>query len=504
MRRCADVGSLDMQPLTDRSPAVTRELDAIFQAFSDLLFVLDEQGRILDYRAGNAALLFAAPELFLGRRIDETLLAGSGNRYQIAVQRALQSRAISSFEFPMTLPDGKHWYDVRLVPSTGGQIIAILRDITKYKQTEEEIQRHLEHLAALRSIDLIISSSLDLKLTLSMLLSHVTTQLNIDAANILLFNSQTHLLEFASGIGFRTDALIHTQLHLGQELAGQAALDRRMIYMPELAVRDTGFVRSPDMEKEAFVCYFGIPLIAKGQIYGVLELFHRSRLNPGQDWLDFMQTLSGQVAIAIENATLFKGLQQSNLELTLAYDSTIEGWSRALDLRDRDTEGHTQRVTEMTLHLARQLGYPDADLIHIRRGAMLHDIGKMAIPDSILLKPGPLSVEEWEIIRQHPRYAYELLTPIPFLNPALDIPHFHHEKWDGSGYPQGLKGDQIPLSALLFAVVDVFDALTSDRPYRPAWPQREALAYIHEQAGRHFAPRAASEFLAMMNGKGSS
>ncbi len=484
--------------MLDQLPDTSQELDAIFRAFSDLLFVLDANGKVLEYRAGDAGLLYTQPHLFLGQRMDDLLPAELGIRYRLAVQQAVKTQSITSLEYPLTLASGKRWFDARLVPAAGGQVIAIVRDITRYKQTEEEIQRHLEHLAALRSIDVIITSSLDLNLTLSMLLSHVTAQLNVDSANILLFNPRSSLLEYAAGIGFRSDALKHTRLHLGEEFAGQAALQRRMIHSPDLATRATGFVRSPDFEKEAFVCYYGIPLIAKGQIYGVLELFHRSRLASSQEWIDFMQTMAGQVAIAIENATLFKGLQQSNLELTLAYDSTIEGWSRALDLRDRDTEGHTQRVTEMSLRLAQRLGYKEVDLVDIRRGAMLHDIGKMAIPDSILLKPGPLGEEEWEIIRQHPRYAYELLTPIAFLTRALDIPHYHHEKWDGSGYPHGLQGDQIPLVALLFAVVDVFDALTSDRPYRLAWPRQEALAYIQSQAGKHFDPRVAREFLTML------
>ncbi len=138
------------------------------------------------------------------------------------------------------------------------------------------------------------------------------------------------------------------------------------------------------------------------------------------------------------------------------------------------------------------------DGVHIRRGALLHDIGKMGIPDQILLKPGPLTEEEWEVIRQHPRYAYELLSSISYLGPALDIPHYHHEKWDGSGYPHGLKQKQIPLYARLFAVIDVYDALTSNRPYRPAWPKEKAVAYIRDETGKHFDPAIAREFLSMI------
>jgi len=201
----------------------------------------------------------------------------------------------------------------------------------------------------------------------------------------------------------------------------------------------------------------------------------------------------------VENALLLKELQRTNFELTLAYNTTIEGWSRALDLRDRDTEGHTERVTDLTIKLARRLGLSESELVHIRRGAILHDIGKMAIPDSILLKPGPLTVDEWDVIRKHPRYAYELLSPISFLGQALDIPHYHHEKWDGTGYPNGLRENQIPLHARLFAVVDVYDALTSHRPYRPAWTKEQAIDFIHGQDGKHFDPAVVPEFLKVID-----
>jgi putative nucleotidyltransferase with HDIG domain len=203
------------------------------------------------------------------------------------------------------------------------------------------------------------------------------------------------------------------------------------------------------------------------------------------------------VAIAIDNAELVANLQQSNDELTMAYDATIEGWARALELRDAETEGHSRRVTDLTLQLARHMGLSDDDLVHIRRGAILHDIGKMAIPDRILLKPGPLTAEEWEIMRKHPTYAYEWLAPIRYLRPALDIPHYHHERWDGSGYPRGLRGQQIPLSARIFAVVDVWDALCSDRPYRAAWPYEKVRAHLRQQSGVHFDPQIVEIFLAL-------
>ena len=188
-------------------------------------------------------------------------------------------------------------------------------------------------------------------------------------------------------------------------------------------------------------------------------------------------------------------LFQMHFELEQSYWSTLDGWGRALELRDDETEGHTRRVTETTVNLAMRYGVSLQDIQHIRHGALLHDIGKMAIPDAILLKPGPLSPDEWVIMKRHPVYALELLKPIPYLKPSLGIPYSHHEKWDGSGYPLGLKGEEIPLAARLFAIVDVWDALLSDRPYRHGWPQEKVLNYIREKSGTHFEPDIVDVFL---------
>jgi len=192
-------------------------------------------------------------------------------------------------------------------------------------------------------------------------------------------------------------------------------------------------------------------------------------------------------------------LQKAHDELQNAYDKTIEGWVLALDLRDRETEGHTQRVTEMALRLARELECMDEELIHIRRGALLHDMGKMGIPDEILQKPGPLTEEEWRTMRRHPQYVYQMLSPINYLNQALIIPYYHHERWDGSGYPHGLKGEEIPLFARLFAVVDVWDALSSDRPYRKRIPLQEVIEYLEQEAGRLFDPNIVKKFLPLID-----
>jgi putative two-component system response regulator len=187
-------------------------------------------------------------------------------------------------------------------------------------------------------------------------------------------------------------------------------------------------------------------------------------------------------------------LQDANAQLLAAYEATIEGWSHAMDLRDRETEGHSRRVAELTVKLAQTLGMSNEEIMYLRRGALLHDMGKIGIPDSILHKTGKLEDEEWDIMRKHPHLAYDMLYRVEYLRPALDIPYCHHEKWDGTGYPRGLKGEEIPLAARLFTVVDVWDALTSNRSYRPAWSQSEARAYIREQSGRHFDPQVVDLF----------
>lgn len=187
-------------------------------------------------------------------------------------------------------------------------------------------------------------------------------------------------------------------------------------------------------------------------------------------------------------------LQKSHQHLLEAYDATIAGWSHAMDLRDRETEGHSRRVTDLTLKLAKAFGISDTELTHIRHGALLHDMGKLGIPDSILQKPNTLTEEEWTTMRKHPQFAYDMLYPIEYLRSALDIPFCHHEKWDGTGYPRGLKGGEIPLPARIFAVVDVWDALISDRPYRNAWKKEEAFEYIRKQSGKHFDPQIVDLF----------
>lgn len=382
----------------------------------------------------------------------------------------------------------------RLFESMGAQIATSLENALLVEQT----QNHLQRLSALHDIDLVINSSLDLRVTMNILLDQVIEKLKVDAASVMLLNPKSQLLEFAAGRGFHTRKIEDYRLRLGEGISGQAAMERHLMQSLNLSETDQNSAYPTLLSEEGFLSYYSVPLIAKGQVKGVLDLFNRSPLVPDQEWVNFLETLAGQAAIAIDNTSLLEDLNRSNIELTLAYDTTLEGWSRALDMRDKETEGHTQRAVELTLKIARGMGMNESELVNLRRGALLHDIGKMGIADEILLKPGSLTVEEWAIMRRHPQLAFELLSPIAYLKSAVDIPYCHHERWDGSGYPRGLKGEQIPLGARIFSVVDVWDALTSDRPYRKAWSADKAIEYIIDQKGIQFDPKVVEVFSVLM------
>ncbi len=368
------------------------------------------------------------------------------------------------------------------------QIVVTLADISDIKSAEEKIRRHLEHLTALVEIDRAINFSFDLNLSLTTLLTHVIVQLGVDAADVLLFNSASQTLEFVAGRGFHNKSIEFARQSMGEGYAGRAAQERSIVHIPDLALEHDNFLGKLLLAGEHFVSYHGVPLIAKGQVVGVLEVFQRAHIMHDEEWLDFLKALADQAAIAIDNVTLFDNLQRSNRELFQAYDATIEGWSRALELRDNETQGHTERVTALTIKLARLFGLSDAELVQVRWGALLHDIGKMGIPDRILLKQDTLSEAEWIEMKKHTVFAYEMLSHIRYLRSALDIPYAHHEKWDGSGYPLGLKGEQIPLAARIFAVADVWDALRSDRIYRTSWSVEKVREHLRSLAGTHFDP----------------
>lgn len=239
-----------------------------------------------------------------------------------------------------------------------------------------------------------------------------------------------------------------------------------------------------------------VPVLVAADAVGAFIVGTVGRLHSfGERDVELCRALSHEIGLALANARLHESLLRSHEELERAYDETIEGWSLALEMRDDETQGHALRVADLAVELGREMGMGGPDLVHLRRGALLHDIGKMVVPDAILHKPGPLTEEEWAVMRRHPESGRDFLRKVAYLAPALDVPYGHHERWDGTGYPRGLSGEEIPLAARVFAVADSFDALTSDRPYRPAWSEGETLSYLRENAGIHYDPGVVSALL---------
>ncbi|HLJ59271.1 MAG TPA: HD domain-containing phosphohydrolase [bacterium] len=495
------------QDITMRKEAEKAQarLAAIIEATSDLVGIADPTGRRLYLnRAGrrllgigdyedvssltiNAAFHEPMRQFLANEAIPTALRDGSWRGETVLATRDGREIPVSQVIIAHSAPSG----DVEFLST-------IARDISERKRAEEQLQRQFERLGALREIDMAITASMDLRVTLDVLLDKVTAQLGVDAADVLLLNPHTQTLDYAAGRGFRTAALQHTHLRMGEGYAGRAVLERRTVTIPGLGEAPGELAKAPLLAAEHFTTYIGTPLVAKGLVQGVLELFHRVPVTSDQEWQDSLDAFAGQGAIAISDAQQFEALQRSNSDLRLAYDATLEGWARALELRDKETEGHTQRVTELTVRLAERMRIAETELVHVRRGALLHDIGKLAVSDTVLLKPGPLTPKERTMMERHPVFAHDLLMPIPYLRPALDIPYCHHERWDGTGYPRGLKGEFIPLAARIFAVVDVWDALTSNRPYRRAWSKKRARQYLRDEAGGQFDPHAVDAFLAML------
>jgi PAS domain S-box-containing protein len=485
-----------------RAERRSAQLAAIVQGSENAILGKTLEGIVTNWNAAAEKLYGYTAAEIVGKSVGMLFPPDRNHDLAEILRKIANNEKIGAFETVRVAKDGT-MIEVSLTISpmididgrvTGASTIT--HDIRERKQIEKQITRQIERIQALRNIDMAITGSLDLRVTLNVLLDQVTSHLKVDAAAVLLLNSHTRRLEYCIGRGFRNPNIQRSNLRLGEGTAGKAALERRVIAIGDFSCDPNDFVRTAVIAEEGFASYWAAPLVTKGHVVGVLELYHRSPFHGDDDWLNFLETLGGQAAIAIENADLFNDLQRSNEELQIAYDSTLEGWSKALDLRDRETEGHTIRVTEKTAELAKKMGIPDVELTQIRRGSLLHDIGKMGIPDAILLKPGPLSEEEWAIMKRHPVYAYELLAPIAFLRQALDIPYCHHERWDGRGYPRGLKGEQIPLSARIFSVVDVWDALMSDRPYRKAWSPDEVHNYLREGIGTQFDPVVIDAFFA--------
>ncbi len=475
-------------------------LSTLLDTLGDGVFITRMPDRNVEYVNRAVTEIFGYPTEEVIGQTTKKFYAGNGYaEYGQEVREAIakgENRIRSEVE--LLHQDGHTiWAEmnatVRFHDNQPASLITVVCDISERIQAKERIDTQLNRLGALRNIDVAITSSLDLQTVLGVVLDQTAAHLGMDAACVLLLDPQTQMLTFGAGRGFRSPNIEGVKLKLGESVAGKVALTRETIHIHNPA-EDPRFGSNDWIKAEGLTEYYAAPLIAKGKVSGVLEIFNRTTFEADEEWWGFVKTLASEAAIAVDSARLLQDLQNANVNIMHAYDATIEGWSQALDLRDHETKGHTQRVTEMTLKLARSMGIGEADLVDMRRGALLHDIGKIGVPDSILLKTGELTTQEWELMHKHPRFAFDMLSPITYLLPALDIPYSHHEKWDGSGYPRGLKGEQIPLAARIFAVADVYDALVSDRPYRKAISKAEAIAYIREQSGKHFDSKVVELF----------
>jgi len=360
----------------------------------------------------------------------------------------------------------------------------------------ENLKKGDSKLGALIGVGRTINSSLGLNRVLEEVLDSLISLMRAERGFLMLKDSQGALtVRIARGIA-------HVNLNEASFSVSRTIIDQ--VAATGETVLTTNAKTDPRFEMQDSVAIYQLrsilcaPLKLKDDLLGVIYVDNRAQVGRFQEHdKDLITAFSDQAAVAIDNAQLFDSLQLKNRELEEAYQATLEGWVSALDLRDKETEGHTQRVTLLTQRLAREMGVSDEELIHVTRGALLHDIGKMAIPDGILLKPAKLTDEEREMMEQHPSIAYNMLKRIEFLLPAIDIPYCHHEKWDGSGYPRKLSGEDIPFVARLFSIVDVWDALTSDRPYRKRMPVEEALGHIKSQSGKHFDPQVVEVFVGL-------
>jgi putative nucleotidyltransferase with HDIG domain len=340
------------------------------------------------------------------------------------------------------------------------------------------------------------NSSLDLDQVLNQVIDEIIILLKAERGFVMLLDGSDHL-KFRAARGIDQHTIEEPDFQISRSIVERVKHEGSPVLTVD-AQKDDRFAQQLSIVTKGLRSILCVPLKSKEKLIGIIYV--DNRLASGvfkTDDLDLLNAVSSSAAIAIENARLFKDLQISKNALEIAYDTTLEGWAKALELRDQVTEGHTRRVTTLTVRLAEAMGITGERLNQIRRGSLLHDIGKMGIPDQILLKPGPLTASEYEIMKKHPVFAYEMLSKIEFLKPCLDIPYCHHERWDGTGYPRGLKALQIPQAARIFSVVDVWDALHSNRPYRQEWPKERITEYLAKQAGTQFDPAIVQTFVHM-------
>ncbi|NMB61919.1 MAG: HD domain-containing protein [Chloroflexi bacterium] len=492
----------------------------LLETAPDIILTLDPQGIIY--------FINHIPEWFKGSSIAtaniyDFLKMDHGEQFKSMLLEVFNTAQNQFGQFLLTSPEGKKiWYAVSLGYMEDEEhekrAIMVASDISQQMDDYHTIQQRNKEIETLYEINQLIGSSLDLEKIYDSFYRRISEIMECDSMMISSFNPVQKLIhcEYCCLEDKKIPISDFPALPLekkGKGLQSQVIHSGKAIIINDAQTQASraehayNFDENGNLyklgeipEKEENFANSGIlvPIVLNNNVVGVIQVYSFQRNAYGEQDLHILQALAAQIAVASNNARLYKELQVSNTQLQQAYDKTLEGWSTALQMREKETAGHTRRVAELTMELADQLGITKEEKVHLWRGALLHDIGKLVLPDEILHKAGALDDDEWVIIKNHPVYAYEWLSPIEYLEPALVVPYYHHEHWDGSGYPKGLKGEQIPLFARLFAIVDVYDALSSDRPYRKAWPQQKVLDYLREQAGGHFDPEIVEVFLKLM------
>lgn len=480
------------------------QLSTLFDSAVQFIALLDTQGKVLKVNQTALSFINRNAQDVIGCyfwetdwfNVDPIIMSKIKN----CVERCAEGEFVQIEFVNYGYKDRQIYMDGSFKPifSSKQKVNAILvegRDITQRIIAEQEIQKQLSQLNALHQIDLAINSGSSLVEIIKVIFDQIENLYKFDGLSIWRFDRASLQLINLLDRGFKK-SWKEAKLEIGEGLAGQVALDKKILYCS-----DREWLSQPDMEfikTEGFADFAGFPLISHGEVEGVLEVFQNTEINmEAKDW-QFLDVIAGQAAIALDNAALVTNLQRSNILLSQSYDLTLEGWAKALELRDKETEDHSRRLINMTVQLCQKMGMEKDEILHVRRGAILHDIGKMGIPDEILLKSGPLTPEEWKIMKAHPVYAFNLLSPIPFLREALDIPYCHHEWWNGLGYPRGIQGEQIPLAARIFSVIDVWDALSHDRPYRKAWDDEKVKNHILNLSGKQFDPQVVEQFMDLL------
>jgi PAS domain S-box-containing protein len=474
-----------------------RYFRALSERAADLVIVIDRQRRVRDASPALNRMLGYRREDLIGRPVRALIYPGDRAR----VGRAVATLAPGAqLDQPLTLQvyhrDGR----LRTLEVVATNLLDDLavegmvinaHDITRQAEAEAEIRSHAARAESLLRIAAQLNAHLDRSTVLHVTCAEAARALGANVVCVALQDAG-QALHIASAVGQRGSDLDLISVEASAVMAN--ILDERVPVASHRAPIAAG-----GRQGRGQWSAIGARMRRDGQQIGLLVAVFSDGARPiTDDDQALLGGLADQAGLALDNADLLARLQASNAALAEAYDATLEGWVHALDLRDKETEGHTRRVTAMTLHLARAMDFDEEQLTHIYRGALLHDIGKLGIPDRILQKAGPLDEAEWALMRMHPVYAYEWLQPIAFLRPALAIPYCHHEKWDGSGYPRGLRGEEIPLAARIFALVDIWDALRSERSYKAAFPEDQALAWIAAQAGKHLDQRVIDLFISRL------